>query len=66
MLSKAMVRIYICTEIMFSIFFYVLVYLFVEYFGLKGAAMAHAANYGVYLLVMYKLVFAELRKDAAQ
>lgn len=66
MLSKAMVRIYICTEIIFSIFFYILVYLFVEYFGLKGAAMAHAVNYGVYLLVMYKLVFAELRKDAAQ
>mgnify|MGYP007097116593 FL=1 len=58
MLGKAMVKLFILTEIFFSISFVMLSYLFVQYIGLKGTALAHAANYFIYwfflALVMYK------------
>lgn len=52
MLSKAMTRLYISTEIIFAISLYVFTALFIRWFALEGAAMAYAANYFLYWLTM--------------
>lgn len=57
MLSRPMVKLYIATEIFFSAGFYVLSIIFVKSYGLKGAAIAHAVNYFIYLVVMYYFIF---------
>ena len=57
MLSRPMVKLYIATEIFFSAGFYVLSIIFVKLYGLKGAAIAHAVNYFIYLVVMYYFIF---------
>ena len=52
MLGKAMVKLFIASEIIFAIAFYGWTYLFTTLIGLEGAALAHAVNYGVYWIVM--------------
>ena len=61
MLAKAMTKLYIVTEILFS-FSYVLISLFcISYFGLKGISIGFAINYiGYFVLLMLmfrKLIF---------
>ena len=48
MLGKAMFRLFIFSEIVFSVGFFVLTYLFVSQIGLEGVAIAHAINYILY------------------
>ena len=48
MLGRAMVRIFVVTEISFSILFVLLSWLLVNLFGLVGVPMAYAANYLIY------------------
>lgn len=57
MLSRPMVKLYIATEILFSLGFYLLSVVCVQLYGLQGAAIAHAVNYFIYLVVMYYFVF---------
>lgn len=57
MLSRPMVKMYVATEIIFSLAFCALSVVFVRLYGLEGAAIAHAVNYFVYLLVMYYFIF---------
>lgn len=52
MLSKAMTTLYISTEIIFSISFVVLTWLFTKTLGLQGVVVAFAVNYGIYWAVM--------------
>ena len=52
MLGKAMVKLFIFTEILFAASFYILVVVLVDKFGLVGSASAHAVNYCMYWLVM--------------
>jgi PST family polysaccharide transporter len=52
MLSKAMTKIYIVTEIFSTCSYIVLGYLLVNVFGLRGITMAFALNYFLYLLMM--------------
>lgn len=52
MLAKAMTKIFIYTEIVFSILFVVLSIVFVDYFGLVGVTYAFCLNYFLYLIVM--------------
>ena len=52
MLSKAMVGLFMVTEIVFSISFVALTYLIAARVGLDGVAVAHAVNYAVYWLLM--------------
>jgi PST family polysaccharide transporter len=52
MLSKAMVGLFMVTEIVFSISFVVLTHLITAKIGLDGVAVAHAVNYTVYWLLM--------------
>lgn len=52
MLAKAMTKIFIYTEILFSILFVVLSIVFIKYFGLVGVTYAFSLNYFIYLIVM--------------
>ena len=57
MLSKPLVKLYVITEIVFSLSFYLLTIIFLNVFGFEGVAIAHAVNYLIYLIVMYYFVF---------
>jgi PST family polysaccharide transporter len=48
MLGKAMVKSFISLEIIFTISYIFFNYLFIELFGLKGAAIAYTINYLLY------------------
>lgn len=51
-LAKAMTRIFIYTEVLFSILFVVLSIVFIKFFGLVGVTYAFSLNYLIYLIVM--------------
>lgn len=61
MLGRAMVKIYIFTEIFFSIIFIIFTWIFVGEWGLRGVAMAYAANYFLYLIFMAYLIKNEIK-----
>lgn len=52
MLGKAMTKLFIFSEILFSGFFYLLVVYMVDKFQLEGVAFAHALNYFIYWIFM--------------
>ncbi|HHO42469.1 MAG TPA: O-antigen translocase [Epsilonproteobacteria bacterium] len=52
MLAKAMTRIFIYTEILFSVLFVILSITFIEMFGLIGTTYAFSLNYFLYLIMM--------------
>ncbi len=52
MLAKAMTRIFIYTEISFSVLFVLLSIFFVDTFGLVGITYAFSLNYFLYLIIM--------------
>ena len=52
MLAKAMTRIFIYTEISFSVLFVLLSIVFVDTFGLVGITYAFSLNYFLYLIMM--------------
>jgi len=62
MLSRPLVKLYVATEVVFSLGFCALSVVFVKLYGLEGAAVAHAVNYLVYLLVMYYFIFNKYLK----
>jgi PST family polysaccharide transporter len=66
MLGRAMVKPFITTEILFSISFVALSWLFINYYGLVGVPMAYATNYVAYWLSMVYLVKSELKKMVAR
>ena len=52
MLAKAMTKVYIFTEILFSLFYVFITYLLIDLFLLKSVVIAFAFNYFVYFLFM--------------
>jgi len=60
MLGRAMVKVFILTEITFSLSFVILTWLLVERFGLVGVSMAYAVNYTLYWFTMGYMVRHEL------
>lgn len=58
-LAKAMTKIYIITEVLFSISYVLLSYFCISYFKLNGITIAFAINYFIYLIVMV-LIFRKL------
>lgn len=60
MLAKAMSKLFIITEVLFSVIYCLLGYLFINYFGLIGITLAFAIAYGIYWLFMvfYFLIYA--------
>lgn len=61
MLGKAMVKLFIVSEIIFAAMFYILTVLFTNSMGLEGVALAHSVNYVVYWLVMAVFITRILR-----
>jgi PST family polysaccharide transporter len=57
MLGRSMVRIYVMTEIIFSLSFIALTWLLVRQSGLVGVSMAYAVNYALYWLGMGYIVW---------
>lgn len=59
MLGRAMVKVFVISEIVFSVLFVLLSWIFVGQFGLKGVPMAYALNYSLYWVVMAYFVCYE-------
>ena len=57
MLGRAMTKLFITTEILFTISLLVLTYLFSEYFAFEGVAIAYMVNYAIYWVLMGFVVF---------
>jgi len=62
MLSKAMTRLFITTEIVFSITSIIFTYICTQIFGFEGVSIAHLINYGIYWFVMGFFVFKILKE----
>ena len=56
MLGKALVSIFITTEIIFGFGFFAWTWIFTNYFGMKSAVVAHAMNYFIYWIVIYLIL----------
>jgi PST family polysaccharide transporter len=63
MLGKAMVKLFIFSEIAFAASFYGLTCLFTSMLGLKGVSVAHVANYFFYWLIMMFFIGFLLRNE---
>ncbi|WAI88445.1 Lipid III flippase [Psychrobacter sp. SC65A.3] len=61
MLSKAMTKLFIVTEIIFSVSLVILTYLCTTIFGFEGVSIAYLVNYAFYWLVMGLFVFKALK-----
>ena len=57
MLGRAMTKLFIITEILFTISLLVLTYLFSKYFAFEGVAIAYMVNYAIYWVLMGFVVF---------
>ncbi|MFK8297319.1 O-antigen translocase [Capnocytophaga cynodegmi] len=62
MLSKAMTKFFVITEIIFTILWVILVYIYCYYFGLKGSVIAYAINYFLYWIVTSILIFNRIKE----
>lgn len=63
MLSKAMTKLFIITEITSSAMLVGLTYVFTQIFGFEGVSMAYLVNYASYWIVMSLTIFKQLRSE---
>ncbi|MAK50896.1 O-antigen translocase [Marinobacter sp.] len=63
MLGKAMTRMFILTEVVFSGLFVVSVIFYTHFFGLVGVSIAYASNYAIYWLVMIFMIRGYMGKE---
>lgn len=63
MLSKAMTKLFIATEIIFAITLVVFTYVATEVLGFVGVSVAYLINYALYWIVMSLFVFKQLREN---
>ncbi|WP_284879651.1 O-antigen translocase [Acinetobacter variabilis] len=61
MFSKAMTKLYICTEIIFTVSLIALTYICTQVFGFEGVSIAHLINYGLYWIVISLFIFKQLK-----
>ncbi|QPF32215.1 O-antigen translocase [Acinetobacter lwoffii] len=61
MLSKAMTKLFVTTEIIFSLSLILLTYIFTQVFGFEGVSIAYLVNYALYWLIMCVFVFKGLK-----
>ncbi|WP_288364832.1 O-antigen translocase [uncultured Acinetobacter sp.] len=62
MLSKAMTKLFVITEIVFALIFLLLIYICTKIIGFKGVSIAYFLNYGLYWVVMSFFIFKKLDK----
>lgn len=65
MLSKAMTKLFVITEIIFALTSLLLTYTCTQAFGFEGVSVAHFLNYGIYWIVMSFFVFKYLKDKEA-
>ncbi|MFW3008260.1 O-antigen translocase [Acinetobacter radioresistens] len=63
MLAKAMTKLFVTTEILFSLSSIGLTYLCSKLFGFGGVSIAHLVNYALYWLVMSYFIFGTLESQ---
>lgn len=61
MLSKAMTKLFVTTEIIFAISSIILTYICTNKFGFEGVSIAHLINYGLYWLIISFFIFKNLQ-----
>lgn len=68
MLGKAMVKLFVFSEVIFATGFVVLTWAFTKIYGFQGVAIAHAINYLIYWLVMAFFIWRKLigQRDMAE
>jgi len=59
MLSKAMTKLFIVTELLFGFGYFGLVFVFLNLIGLQGAVLAYCVNYFMYLMV-FVIIFRKV------
>lgn len=57
MLSKAMFKPFMITEVIFAASFYFLSVMLSQWFGIEGVVIAYAINYLIYWIVIYLVIF---------
>lgn len=57
--ARAFVKIFILSEILFSLLFFGFVYIFVNIFGIEGAVFSHFLNYLIHFIFMFFLLKAK-------
>ena len=62
MLSKAMIKLFITTEIIFSLTLVILTYVCTQLFGFEGVSVAYLLNYAIYWIIMSIFVFTGLKR----
>lgn len=62
MLSKAMIKLFVITEVVFSILSILLSISFINLIGFDGVSLAHFINYSLYWIVVGIFIFKVLRK----
>lgn len=62
MLGRSMVKVFVISEIIFSLSFVLLSWVLIDYFGLVGVSIAYAINYLLYWGVMAYLIRNEMRQ----
>lgn len=62
MLSKAMTKLFIVTEIIFSLSLVLLTYMFTQFVGFEGVSFAYLINYAIYWVIMSLFVFKQLQE----
>lgn len=60
MLGKAMMKLFIITEVLASVGFYAFTLVFTDIYGIKGVTVAYAVNYAIYWVVMAYVVMKVL------
>lgn len=61
MLSKAMTKLYIITEVIFASTLVGSTYIFTKMFGFEGVSIAYLINYAIYWIVMSLTIFKNLK-----
>lgn len=62
MLSKAMTKLFVTTEIIFSFSLVFLTFILTQAIGFEGVSVAYLVNYATYWLVMSVLIFKQLKR----
>lgn len=63
MLGRALIKTFIVTEIIFSLGFFLCTWILLNYFDANAPVVAHAINYGVYLVLMFFLIYKILNVE---
>lgn len=62
MLSKAMTKLFVITEIIFSFSLVFLTYILTQLIGFEGVSIAYLINYAIYWVIMSLFVFRQLKQ----